>query len=1170
MNKIDLEKQLEVRTRYLDSVTAKILGPGSEPLLTDDLKEDFSHEVISESPKNRYITGMLFPKDDKDHHYSDDEADEAASRQEDFDPESEPAVVDNSFKPNSMGITFYCNTQSSIKVYLSGSTYQSERNPRLYLPQELVHDFKRMLHDSKQLKDVIDYSDKDDSFAFTKEVIQRNPTEGLEAVKFFLNNNRKQITDTKILINTYLNRLCTLNTVQKKTGKSKKSWIRKPFDVTVDVDVLKSTDHLKIQLDGERSGLVLFSKVVKLPDKQVISPTLILMNKDPKQMFYQCEIRVEADKNCHFIAAEDVHVGDVDKLLDEDARLQFSYQDRKTYAFGHGVSATWNPLNGSSPAEIKTTYVPISEITPMKFTIDGMDPNILRPDSYLEEKSSASQISMLYSFVEAYEEWIKQKKIEAPKYTKGNKKYQSFANDNLDKCLECSKRMKTTIQRIENDPLLLKAFDIANEAILMQRIQNLDTRKMCYQNRDYSVIQSGHEKFMWRPFQLAFILTTLGSVIDKDDPDRDKLDLIWVTTGGGKTEAYLFAIAASISYQRLNDQEDHGVSVIMRYTLRLLTAQQFDRAAALICTLEFMRHHDFQLGKYPISIGLWVGGASTPNDKKTAEKVLTDMISNNGPNGFQVLKCPWCHQDQSLVPSEENRNLMHKWGYYSAIRPNKNFDMKCLNPACEFSEQLPLYVVDSMIYKQQPTLLFGTVDKFAQVPLKGETANLFCAKSKDESKIYLPKLIIQDELHLISGPLGSVVGLYEAGFDYIISRHGNRPKYLASTATIRNSEEQIKNIYGRSVVQFPPDGLRADDSFFVSPENHKIHGREYLGVMGTGKSQVTAEVHMFAAMLATINELKLPDYEKELFWTTVGYFNSIRELGKASTLLVDDVQDELKNITKWGYDNEKIRFLKNNVELTSRIKSTKITQTLSDLEVKYEQGFAVDTVIATNMLSVGIDISRLNAMLVVGQPKLTSEYIQATSRVGRNTLGAVFTLYNAMRSRDRSHYETFTSYHQSMYRYVEPSSVTPFSQPALKRALAAVLVTMMRYSVTELQEDDGAINIINHTEELEAAKQFILGRIKDNDEHNLYLTPAENLLNDFIKDWISRAELVRDLGNDKLMYYLRGSRKGNRQYLLVPYEGDSLPREKHVMNSMRDIEETTYLEVKGDVGYRGE
>lgn len=1164
MSTVDKKIQSEVRTKYLNSITAKILGPGSEPLFNSEFAEEISHEIISESPKNRYITGMLFPKVEQDNFSSDEAADEAAGVQDEFDPESEPAIVDNSFKPSSMGLTFYCNNQNKIKVYLSGATYQIEQNPRIYLPKDFAPEFKQIVFDKGKMKDIIDYSDEDNSFAFTKKIIAQDPSEGSRRLENFLAHFNDDRTTEKHVYR-YLKRLCMFNEVKEKIGKPEKLWVRKPFQQTVYVNTLKDSDGLEIEIDGKKSGLVLFSKVVRLHEKNVMSPTFVLMNNNSQKMFYQCQICVHSDDDFHFIASEDVHTGDINRLSKEDARLQFSYQDRKTYAFGHGVSATWKaPDSYGIPTSIATTYVPVSEITPMKFTIDGMDPKILRPDSYLQENNLSSQINMMHLFVNAYDDWIRQEDIESSKYTNGNKKYKEFAEENLNKCRTCSERMKVTIKKIENDEMLLKVFDLANEAILMQRIQDPDLRKTCYKKRDYSVIQESNDRFMWRPFQLAFILTTLSSVIDQEDSHRDDLDLIWVTTGGGKTEAYLFAIAASILYQRLVDPKSRGVSVIMRYTLRLLTAQQFDRAAALICTLEFMRRCDNQLGSNAISIGLWVGGATTPNKSDKAEKTLKDMIDNDGPNGFQILKCPWCHKEESLIPSFENKKYIYKWGYYPAAL-SKDYDMCCLNPDCDFSKKLPIYVVDTTIYKQQPTLLFGTVDKFAQVPINGDTANLFCAHSTDDTKIYLPRLIIQDELHLISGPLGSVVGLYEAGFDYILSQHGNRPKYLASTATIRNSNEQVNNLYGRSVIQFPPDGLRSDDSFFVSPANSKVRGREYLGVMGTGKSQVTAEVHMFAAMLASIHELNLPDPEKDLFWTTVGYFNSIRELGKASTLLVDDVQDELRNLAKRRHDDNGIRFLKRNVELTSRIKSSKITQTISDLEINYNQGYTVDTVIATNMLSVGIDISRLNAMLVVGQPKLTSEYIQATSRVGRNTLGVVFTLYNAMRSRDRSHYETFTSYHKSMYRYVEPSSVTPFSQPSLKRALAAALVTMIRYSVPELKADDSAVKIVDHLDEIVQVRQFILNRIKENDDNGLYLTSAQKILDDVIQEWILKAKKVQDLGIDKLEYYLRGGRKGNTQYLLVPYSGDCQEDEIPVMNSMRDIEETTHMEVKGDV-----
>lgn len=1165
--KIAAATQAEVRDKYLEGVLHELIGPGSEVI-----SKDAEHEVISESPQTRYVTGILFPTQEGTQTNKMSQNDDS-TEQDDFDPDSDPVVVDNGFKPTSIGLSFYCNKVDQIQVRVKAAKYEKIANPSIDLPENLISDFKERIQKAG-LTDIIELDEENNAFAYN-DGFESNPVNFQDQLKEYLDGERDANKNSDFesdQIHFYLSHLHEIN----QLGKNHSCFQRHPISALVTVNLTEPTSRTEVKVDGESTGLILFTKVTTPPHlSNVVAPTIVLQNNAGGE-YFQCELSVEANRELRFIAAEDVSLPDVDNLQEEDARLLFSYQNRKTYAFGHGVSAVWEPIDlddsDRGPTVIRTSYVPTFDLTPMKFTIDGIEGDLLRPDSYLKEKSKSDQLSKLRVFVAKYREWIDETEAGSARFTSGHPRFKKFAKDNLAKCRVCASRMEGAIARMADDLRLLEAFDLANEAILLQRIRNRSLKSECFRSRDYGSFQDSKDGFTWRPFQFAFILTTLTSIVDPDDSYRADLDLIWVTTGGGKTEAYLFAIAVSILYKRLSDVEAFGVNVIMRYTLRLLTAQQFDRASALICALEYMRRQaaNDRLGVHPISIGLWVGGDSTPNDADKSKEQFGKMLDNHAANVFQVLRCPWCHEEHSLVPEQERQGHAFNWGYAPAGNKKLHYDMHCLNPNCEFNQSLPVYVVDTTIYAERPTLLFGTVDKFAQVPIKDKTMAFFHSESKDGSRQYTPQLVIQDELHLISGPLGSIVGLYEAGFDYVMASAGTQPKYLASTATIRNSTDQISNLYERKVIQFPPDGLLADDSFFVTPapvrDDHLSLGRRYVGIMGSGKSQVTSEVRVLAAMLSTIAHLDIPDSEKELFWTCVGYFNSIRELGKASSLIVDDVQDEIRRISRRR--GQSIRWISNNVELTSRISSNKISETLDALSISYkDRARVVDTMIATNMLSVGIDIPRLNAMLVVGQPKLTSEYIQATSRVGRNTLGLVFTLYNSVRSRDRSQYESFTGYHQSMYRYVEPSSVTPFSQPALEKALAATLVTMLRYTVSGMAADDGAVGILDHSREVSHVSEVLMERISANDPNGLYVPKARKILDDFIDHWLGLANDVREIGEDKLFYYRRGEGKENTKYLLVPYDHTNTEDETTVMNTMRDIEDVTNLRVKGDVGF---
>ncbi|ATO43935.1 helicase-related protein [Loigolactobacillus coryniformis] len=1171
---IDRNEQEIVRNKYSQSVIDKVLGPGSE-ILT----EDKEYEVISESPKSRYVTGILYPQKNqtlnskiKASESQDDSEDIEDSSQDGFDPESEPIIVDNGFQPKSIGLSFYCKKVNKINVQVTGATYETVKNPPIYLPERFIPEFKQLLID-EHMENVVQWDEATHTFSYVDKYLV-DPISLQEKVKTFL-KSRKEDYETDS-VSFYIKRLKEINYASdgKKGTTIKSCYQRVPFSVDIEVDLTTDDNRQEIKIDDKKIGLSLFTTVRTMENTSILAPTIVLQNCS-KKTFFQCEISVQAGNEVVFYASEDVEFPNIDHLQEEDAKLLFSYQGKKTYAFGHGVSATWTPIN-KKPTVIKTSYIPTFDIVPMSFKINKLDPAILRPDSYLRENDRDQQIIYLNNFVDAYDQWIKDKERQIPDYTKNSDLFTKFADENLNKCRQCSQRMRKAIETLTKDKKLLAAFNLANEAILLQRIKKHEDKVECYSTRKYDILQNNDStRFAWRPFQLAFILTTLCSVVYNDDDNRDDLDLIWVSTGGGKTEAYLFAIAMSILYQRLTDPATKGVGVIMRYTLRLLTAQQFERASALICALEYIRQHESSLGGEKISIGLWVGNNNTPKDWKEAQGALENMTERDSQaNKFQVLKCPWCADEYSLIPDEDNKGKINKWGYAPATRKHSTYDLNCKNPNCEFKRGLPIYVVDESIYEQQPTLLFGTVDKFAQVPIKAGTNRLFKVTGEN-GRAYSPQLVIQDELHLISGPLGSIVGLYEAAFDYIMQQSGSRPKYLASTATIRNSKEQIKNLYNRSVIQFPPDGLDADDSFFVKlvdPCDMKNYaGRRYLGIMGTGKTQVTTEVRLFGAMLSSITELELTVEQEELFWTIVGYFNSIRELGKASTLLIDDVQDELTRIAR--RNSLSIRHLENNVELTSRISNSQIVDTINQLEVVHKKkNEAVDTVIATNMLSVGIDISRLNAMVVVGQPKLTSEYIQATSRVGRSTLGSVFTLYNAMRSRDRSHYESFTSYHQSMYRYVEPSSVTPFSKPSLKKAIAAVIVAMVRHTKCELLDDDNAGRIIDYTDTLEKVKKYLIARVSQNDGQGLYLDNAKELISSFTNNWLATAQEIKENDDEKFNYYKsNNSSKPNTKYLLRSFDRSSGDEnEEPVMNSMRDIEETANLKIKGVIGYAEE
>jgi hypothetical protein len=436
---------------------------------------------------------------------------------------------------------------------------------------------------------------------------------------------------------------------------------------------------------------------------------------------------------------------------------------------------------------------------------------------------------------------------------------------------------------------------------------------------------------------------------------------------------------------------------------------------------------------------------------------------------------------------------------------------------CPFSrrqapdEGLPVVVVDEEIYRNLPTLLIATVDKFAQMPWNGAVQMLFgqvngrCtrhgfrspeiedkdshprtksglppAKTEPHPPLRPPDLIIQDELHLISGPLGTLVGLYETAIDKLctweVGGKKVRPKVLASTATIRNADVQVHKVFMRKVNIFPAHGLDVRDNFFSLQREPREEnpGRLYLGICAPGRRVKAALIRVYVAFLCAAQKL-YDDYgaDGDPWMTLVGYFNSIRELGGVRRLVFDDISARTKKMDRRGLAK---RLLNASCleELTSRMRSEEIPKILDRLEAVFDpeqaakrkekrkakpeerQRWPIDVLLATNMVSVGVDVRRLGLMIVCSQPKTTAEYIQATSRVGRAKPGLVCTVFNWARPRDMSHYETFEHYHATFYKHVEALSVTPYSAGALQRGLAGLLVSLVRLRGTEFNTNDRA------------------------------------------------------------------------------------------------------------------
>lgn len=813
-------------------------------------------------------------------------------------------------------------------------------------------------------------------------------------------------------------------------GSPQSRWTRKPFCIELKTFELPQSDQLSCPLyaEGLEASVFLHVRTRRSSAGRLVTVTLINRSTAPSGD------RAAAESVTLFQARLEVRPSGATRIIprperpsanDEDEKVgRLLYRNTPEFATGHQCSASWQ-ANGGVASVVSTEWIPESPV--IAFREDGHEVfSSLVANGAFEAKLLASLdddklLAHLEMLPTAYEEWIRQKQVQVDDLAED---FKLIAAANLNACMGVMKRMRAGISAMRRDRKLLESFRLANAAMALQHSWKPSDRP---------------QTLRWRPFQLGFILLAAESVCLPQASGRDILDLLWFPTGGGKTEAYLALVAMLAFHRRTlykNPDEGAGNTAVMRYTLRLLTAQQFERASSLILACELIRRglapavpFMRKPGSAPFSIGLWVGGDATPN---TFSQALASRGSRDGTSAEQIDECPCCHGKV-------------RWDYDSSASSVRPY---CGSTTCLLGQSFGLwsvFTVDDDIYRERPTLLIGTIDKFALLPTKSNVARLFGFGTHQS-----PDLIIQDELHLISGPLGTIAGIYETAFDWLLRKDGRRAKIVGSTATIRRASEQVRALFDRESCQFPPPGLDYDDSGFAVRDEIK-KPRIYLGVTTAGRSaKFTLQATAGSLLQSAGNTVGLSDADRDGYATMLAYFNSLRELGGAIVQMLDDVPDSMRLYA--DQKGERQRIISPPRELTSRVSQKEIIEILSELKLKAGVSGSVDVVLATNMVSVGVDVARLGLMLMNGQPKTRSEYIQATSRVGRSTFpGVVVSVLNAAKPRDRSHFETFVGWHSSLYRDVEATSVTPFASRARDRALHAALVAMIRHGAPSME-----------------------------------------------------------------------------------------------------------------------
>lgn len=1130
----------EPRLIFRDTIKKNLLGPGSDVFISD-----IENEIISDYPLSRYYSGILFPERDMEVSVGEKETNDANTEIEDGDLETETPETEttnenfdedvdksknvepekeyseaNQYFPTNFGLTFCVPKDAKTLTVTFNYAKYVQIKPTEGAIEISEDDFKRFSENP--------YNSVSKYFKYGNGLMSLNKEEfdkGGLSVRNYRSRFKENEQQTELINSAaYIKGELLLGRLWKRVK-------REPINIELNLTEINLDESKEYPLDKTEDNSIVtcyYKKNYETNYGKFIKILLANRLNHPKNKFsfgnellntkaiFQGEISISG---VTFLPYKQLSENNP---FDEELNLiNFQYRKENSFAIGHGCAVNWN--DDKNPTELKTTFLPEVDIKNYSNAFKETFPSELKEITELKKLSiwtdldKSKIIQKLKLFVNEYKDWIKTKQ----ETTEADDNYKKSLNTILEKQNKTYIRLIKNIDFLNENEIAFKSFLLANTAMYIQMLISdkklfgekgieLSAIKSDFQYNNLDFFKNHTFKPNYRPFQLAFFLLNLESIINEDSDDRNNVvDLLWFPTGGGKTEAYLAITAFTIISRRiLHGKDSDGVSVIMRYTLRLLTAQQFERATKLILSLDFLRrffkpNEEYFFGESKVSIGMWVGASTTPNsytDARLIFKKVFDEITklNNKKTGdyrkantFPITNCSWC--GCNLV--SQNNSGKFDLGYKAT---DKAFSTNCLNPSCAFSAELPIYFVDDKIYQNPPTLLFATVDKFAMLSHREEGHHLF--NSQDEKKLP-PDLIIQDELHLLSGPLGSITGLYESIVELLSTKGKRKPKIITSTATTRNTEQQVAMLYGnRELDIFPPMGVTFDDNFFsyVSTESKRKH----IGFMPTGKTALNSQIRILGnLLLARIELYKYYRVKENLsqeeaisrennFWTIVSFYNSLRDVGKVYNKVPAEISDFLKllhnryQLNKQVYGFNYFGLASRTKELTSRIESNSIKKLLNELEMPFSlvtkdsMSFVqntVDLVLASNMFSVGIDIKRLNVMLMNGQPKNVAEYIQASSRVGRDDKGIVINLLDANRSRDKSYFENYVPFNNAYYKFVEPLSVTPFTEIALDKVLASLLVCYVRHK-QGLYLDKRAKEFTGNYDEL---KTFISERIKN-------------------------------------------------------------------------------------------
>ena len=853
-------------------------------------------------------------------------------------------------------------------------------------------------------------------------------------------------------------------------------WQREPVS-----EVITASPRLNSRHQIAVEGLQLDVGVDSRPSPRGFLVTVYLANTGEssgelaRHCLFQAQISVEASS---------LHPYPTAAIGDRDSTFDLLYRKHPVEVIGHGTDAIVEKRKGR--VILHTETMPIVDLpatTPDVSDDEGILYEIGMQD--LAALNAEARIGV-QRLITDYQRWINSRSSDAELIKQPE--LLATARRHLAVCQEFLSDVESGWALVQSDPEVAQCLSWASQVMDDQRAAATTALRVTTVKKSNGVrhetvegsppSRRQNEQSFWRPFQIAFILAAIPPAVNPNHPARERVDIIWMPTGGGKTEAYLGLSAFTMLWLRrqrvLGGQRvEPSVDVMMRYTLRLLTTQQVQRAAALICAMELLRQSAPDLlGTREFRIGAFLGGGSTPNTRKDATSAWNRLDANpraeGAGQGFLLNRCPWCGAQMGVVPTGVA-------GYRKI--PMKNGDTRvvacCPSAACPFAFSgdplnpggLPVLEVDEDIYSVPPTFLVGTIDKFAQLAWKPKARSLFGLRLKQsivERIAEPPALLIQDELHLIAGPLGSLDALYEVTIQELCKFSGGRtPRVIAATATTKDFEKQVLRLYGRESARLvPPPGLDVDDSFF-SRTDRAMAGKTYAAVCAPGYgSNVQAQMRVLAALNHAAGVLDQLEANPDPWWTNLAFFSSRRSLGlqlSACQTGLDNAiyaMSRLSGVRVGRLTEKGTRLSRRTIGQVKELTATSrdnVTQLLAQLDVSKDMAGCVDLCFATSMIEVGVDVPRLGLMTVMGQPKSYSQYIQVTGRVGRSARapGLVVVVLSRRSVRDRSHYETFTSSHHRLYAAVEPVSITPFTPQALERGLAGAVSGLIRPTTSD-------------------------------------------------------------------------------------------------------------------------